>query len=257
MIEMLVERYEERENAAPMFSGSSYEYLRGRLLEEGFLIFAEVKRISPSKGVLNSGLDAEEAAVSYEKSGAAAISVLTDEKYFGGSLEDLSAVAEAVKIPVMMKDFVVDPLQLRMAKKSGASMILLLSELLRDDLPDYVVEARRSGIEPLVEAGCLDDIERSIKAGARIIGINSRDLHSLEIDLSVFERASELIKKLKEDNPHLIFIAESGITREEEVVNIKKLGFDGVLIGSRLSMGDGSGFISSVKSALLSLKEKL
>lgn len=256
-IETMVEHYKERVDTVPLFSENSYEYLKKRLFEEGFLIFAEVKRMSPSKGVLNSNIDAREVAKSYEESGAAAISVLTDEKYFGGSLEDLSAVAETVNIPVLMKDFVVDPLQIKLAKKFGASIILLLSELLKDDLANYIVEARKLGIEPLVEVACLEDIERFICAGAKIIGINSRDLHRLEVDLSVFEKASGLIRKFKNDNPDLIFIAESGITREEEVVKIKELGFDGVLIGTRLSLGDGAKFISSAKKALLGSNQKV
>ncbi|HUF39853.1 MAG TPA: indole-3-glycerol phosphate synthase TrpC [Anaerolineales bacterium] len=194
-----------------------------------FAVIAEIKRRSPSKGPLNPGLDPVQTAKVYEAHGAAAVSVLTDEKYFGGSLDDLRAAAGAISLPVLRKDFIFCPYQVHEARAAGASAVLLIAAMLADEMLGNLVALTASlGLAALVEVHSLDEIERSLAAGAELIGINNRDLHSFEVRL---ETSFELRPHIPDGVP---VIAESGIRSPADIAALSAAGLDGVLIGEAL-----------------------
>lgn len=209
-----------------------YESLKRHRKEKRPFVIAEIKRASPSRGVINADIDAKEQALLYEHSGASALSVLTEENWFKGSLKDLSAATEASSIPVLMKDFIVDVSQIEVAAGLGASMVLFISVLLRDKLSNFIKTARELGVEPFIETRSIDEIEEALKLGAKVVGINSRNLSDLSVEKEIFERVAPFVSKMREN---VYFIAESGIRTEKEVIALFELGYDGVLIGERLS----------------------
>ncbi len=192
-------------------------------------IIAEIKRQSPSKGPLNLNLDVVRMAQIYQDCGAAGISVLTEGKYFGGSLEDLRHAAAAVKLPVLRKDFIFSPYQVYEAKSAGASAVLLIAGMLDDPvLSELIALAMRIELAALVEVHDRTEIDRALAAGADLIGINNRDLHSFEVRL---ETTVELRPHIP---PGIPVIAESGIRNLADVAAMQDAGVDGVLIGEAL-----------------------
>jgi indole-3-glycerol phosphate synthase len=193
-------------------------------------VIAEVKRRSPSKGWINPNLSAPDQAAAYERGGAAAISVLTEPRHFGGSSEDVGAVRTAVRVPVLKKDFHVDPVQLLEAKAIGASAALLIARALSpDDLLRMTDAARDIDLEVLVEIRDEDELRRALDAGARIIGINNRNLETLAIDAATSERLLGSIPA------GMIGIAESGVSARADVERVARAGADAVLVGSVIS----------------------
>lgn len=193
-------------------------------------IIAEIKRASPSKGVINDKINVAELARHYEKGNACAISVLTEEDKFQGSLEDLKTAKSAVEIPVLRKDFIFDEFQIYEAAEAGADVILLVAAMLNDKVLSKLhrLAERDLGLDVLVEVHALQELERIKKMGAKIIGINNRDLHSFKVSLDVSRR---LIKHAPED---ALMIAESGLQTREDLLELKGLGFRGFLIGETL-----------------------
>ena len=193
-------------------------------------IIAEIKRASPSKGVINDKIDVAETARSYEKGGACAISVLTEEDRFKGSLEDLRAARSAVKLPILRKDFIFDEFQIYEAALNGADAILLIAAMLEDkDLAIlYLLAEQNLGLDALVEVHTLEELERVKKIGAKIIGVNNRDLHSFKVSLDV---SRQLIKHAPEN---ALMITESGLSTKDEILQLRELGFAGFLIGEIL-----------------------
>lgn len=192
-------------------------------------VIAEMKRRSPSRGVLNDALDAS-LAVEFEKGGAAAVSVLTEPTWFGGSLEDLVAVRGSVRLPVLRKDFHIDPGQLAAARDAGASAVLLIARALApSELPAMMAAARALELETLVEVRSEAELERAIDAGAEVIGVNSRDLETLEVDERVPMRLLPRIPA------HVIAVWESGVRDASDVARAAAAGADAVLVGSALS----------------------
>ncbi len=193
-------------------------------------VIAEVKRRSPSKGAIAARLDAVEQAQAYEAGGAAAVSVLTEPEHFGGSNEDLIDVRAAVKIPALKKDFHVSVIQLVEARRLGASAALLIARALSPDrLKEMIIQGRTLGLELLVEIRDEYELERALHAGASMIGVNNRNLETLEIDPHTAER---IIPKIP---PGVIAVAESGVKSREDVKRYAACGADAVLIGSVLS----------------------
>jgi indole-3-glycerol phosphate synthase len=193
-------------------------------------VVAEVKRRSPSRGDINPGLRAADLAAAYADGGAAAISVLTESRRFGGCAADLSAARARVTIPVLRKDFLVAQIQLVEARALGASAALLIVRALdQPQLADLVAAARALGLEPLVEIHSEAEADRAQAAGARVIGVNNRDLESLEVDPSV---ATRLIPHLPRS---IVAVAESGIGCRADVERAARAGADAVLIGSAVS----------------------
>lgn len=191
-------------------------------------IIAEIKRRSPSKGPLRPDLAPAELARSYAAAGALAISVLTEPDHFGGSLADLDAVRAAVDVPVLYKDFVVDPYQLWEARAHGADLVLLIAALLGEATAEYVVMARELGLEPLVEVHDGPELEIALGSGARLVGVNNRNLKTFHTDLAV---SRELLPKL----PAGCFgVAESGLRSAADLDDLGRFGARAFLIGETL-----------------------
>ena len=192
-------------------------------------IIAEIKRKSPSEGDLRGDLDPVAIAAGYAEAGAAAISVLTEPAYFGGSLGDLECVSSAVDIPCLRKDFIVDPIQVLEARASGASLVLLIVAALEDGpLRSLREQIEGLGMEALVEAHTADEVRRAVDAGSRIIGVNNRDLSTFKIDLGVAETLRALIPD------GVVTVAESGIHTTGDLGRMVRAGYDACLIGSSL-----------------------
>ena len=202
----------------------------GALRQSTVSVVAEVKRRSPSKGWINSEIGAAAQARSYELGGAAAISVLTEREHFGGSNEDLAAVRAAVRVPVLKKDFHVDAIQLVEAKALGASAALLIVRALAPDtLLQLSAAGTELGLELLFEVRDRIELDRALEAGARIIGVNNRNLETLVIDPTTAER---LIGEIPSDR---IAIGESGVSGRSDVERLARAGADAVLVGSAVS----------------------
>lgn len=201
--------------------------LRENIQRDQINIIAEIKRASPSKGVINDKIDVAEVAKSYEKGGACAISVLTEEDKFKGSLEDLRTVRDAVDLPILRKDFIFDEFQIYEAAEAGADVILLIAAILDDEvlLKLHTLAEEDLGLDALVEIHTLKELERVKKIGAKIIGVNNRDLHSFKVSLDV---SRELIKHARKN---ALMITESGISTKDEILELRELGFSGFLIG--------------------------
>lgn len=199
------------------------------LLLPGLSLIAEVKKQSPSEGLIRE-VDPVEAALAYQRGGARAVSVLTEPHRFGGSLLDLKRVREAVDLPLLRKDFVVDPFMLGEARAFGASAALLIVALLGELTGAYLEEARRLGLEALVEVHTERELEIALEAGAEILGINNRDLATLHINLETAPRLGRLARKRGFGG---VLVAESGYSRKEELKALEGL-FDAVLIGTSL-----------------------
>lgn len=192
-------------------------------------VIAELKRRSPSKGILNNALNAGQ-SVLFERGGAAAISVLTEPEFFGGTIDDLVAVRAAVSLPLLRKDFHIDGSQLVEARMAQASAVLLIARALPpDDLPKLMAQAKNLDLEVLVEVRSESELERAVGAGAKMIGVNSRDLETLEVDERIPKHLMPLIP------PHVIAVWESGIHDVEGVKLAASRGADAVLVGSALS----------------------
>lgn len=199
----------------------------------GISLIAEVKRASPSKGVLRPDLDPVTLARAYEASGAASVSVLTDEHYFRGSLDDLRAVRQSIDLPVLRKDFILDPYQVYQARTAGADAVLLIVAALDDRVLQallYLVED--VGMAALVEVHNAAELGRALDAdvapGRRIIGVNNRDLRTFEVDLATTQKLRPLVP------PDAILVSESGIHGRDDVERLEGMGADAMLVGEAL-----------------------
>lgn len=202
------------------------------LCAPGVSVIAEVKRSSPSKGALAEIADPASLARDYEAGGAVAISVLTEQRRFHGSLDDLKAVRAAVDAPVLRKDFILTSYQLWEARAHGADLALLLAVALEQNALVALIERAESiGLTPLVECHTADEIDRAVLAGARLIGINARDLTTLKVDLGTFAR---LVPQVPDG---IVTVAESGVRGPHDVIEIARTGADAVLVGETLVKG--------------------
>lgn len=216
----------EREAAARDPAPSLAQALRGETLG----LIAEVKRRSPSAGLIAGGLDPMAHATRYEGAGASAISVLTEPLHFGGSLEDLTRVARGVRVPVLRKDFIVDETQLLEARAAGAAAALLIVRILAPRrFRELLAFAKGIGLGVLTEAHDQAEIEVALAGGAEIIGVNSRDLSSFAVDP---EKAWKLLAGIPRDS---VVVAESGIATIEEARAAAEAGADAILVGTALS----------------------
>ncbi len=192
-------------------------------------VIAEVKRSSPSKGALAAIADPRALAAQYQEAGAAVVSVLTERRRFGGSLEDLVSVRSEISIPILRKDFMVDEYQFLEARAAGADAVLLIvAALSKNQLKDYYDLATELGMAVLVETHTEQEIEDAMEIEPRIIGVNARNLKTLEIDLAAFTRLIPMIPE------SIIRIAESGISQRAEVEIAAGAGADGILVGETL-----------------------
>jgi indole-3-glycerol phosphate synthase len=215
----------ERAHAVTSHRGRFYDALAGT---NRLNVIAECKRRSPSKGVLRAEYDPVAIATAYEEAGAAAISVLTEPTFFDGSLEHLTAVRAAVEVPLLRKDFVVSEYQLLEAKVAGADAVLLIVSALRPaELKVLHDHARRHGLDVLVEVHDARELDIAIDVGARIIGVNNRNLRTLEVDVHA---SDELIARMPGE---VIAVSESGLRTSDDLVRLRNLGYRAFLIGER------------------------
>ena len=196
----------------------------------GASVIAEVKRRSPSKGLIREDFDPVWIARCYAEAGAACISVLTDAKFFGGSLEDLEAVRAAVDRPIIRKDFVIDSYQIDEARLAGADAVLLIVSALDDPtLARLFAHAKQLGLDVLVEVHDEVELERARLLGADLVGVNNRNLKTFEVDLATTERLAARIA-----DPSVVLVAESGIATAQDIVRLERAGAAGFLIGESL-----------------------
>lgn len=190
-------------------------------------IIAEFKRASPSKGIINDSVDPGVQAANYEQAGASAISVLTDQTFFKGSFSDLKSVRETVSLPILCKDFIIDPIQIDLAAANGADMILLivaaLDEITLRDLYQY---ANGLGLDVLVEVHNHEELSSALKIGANLIGVNNRDLKTFHVSLEMTEKLAAEVKK-----SGAFLISESGIHHEDDAIAVRNAGANGILVG--------------------------
>ncbi|HEY8452878.1 MAG: indole-3-glycerol phosphate synthase TrpC [Micromonosporaceae bacterium] len=214
----------ERAAAAPP-PRDAYSALR----RPGVGVIAEIKRSSPSAGKLADIPDAAALAAEYEAGGARCISVLTEPRYFGGSLEDLAAVRQAVDVPVLCKDFIVSSYQVHEARAHGADLVLLIVAALEQQVLVGLRERIESlGMTALVEVHDEREADRALEAGARVIGVNARDLRTMRVDRSVFERIAPGLPN------HVVKVAESGVRGPHDLIRYASAGADAVLVGEGL-----------------------
>ena len=203
--------------------------LEQALRQEGIAFLCEVKKASPSKGLIAENFDYLAIAKEYEAAGAAAISVLTEPEFFLGSKDYLKEISAAVSIPTLRKDFVVDEYMIYEAKVLGASGVLLICALLEEErLKRYLDLAHHLGLSALVEAHDEAEVAKALAVGARLIGVNNRDLRTFTVDM---ENSLRLRKRVPED---VTFVSESGIRTAEDVARLKEAGVNAVLIGETL-----------------------
>jgi indole-3-glycerol phosphate synthase len=196
-------------------------------------LIAEIKKASPSKGILRGDFNPVKIAITYQANGASAISVLTDERFFEGRLEYIPKVRGNVSIPILRKDFFIDEYQIYETVASGAEAILLIPEILSmAQMSKFYNLATELGLDCLVEVHNEEDIEKTLAIGASIIGINNRDLHTFKVDLGVTQRLIRLIPQNK------VIVSESGIKSYEDIMFLKSLGINAVLVGEAFMEAD-------------------
>lgn len=201
---------------------------RDALVADGMSLIAEIKRRSPSKGDLNPDLDPATIARAYERGGARCLSVLTEPDFFGGSPRDLAAARDATSLPVLWKDFVLDPLEMSYARSFGADAVLLIVRMLRDELRSLVEAAREAQLCPLVEVFDEDDLERALDAGADVVGVNHRDLETFEEDPTATKRLRPLVPD------DVMLVAESAISTRADIEALVDIGVHAALVGEAL-----------------------
>jgi indole-3-glycerol phosphate synthase len=199
----------------------------------GLAVIAEIKRRSPSKGDLNGNLDPVELATTYAKGGAACLSVLTDEEFFGGSVADLEAARAATSLPVLRKDFTIDPRDVADTRLMGADAVLLIASVLDPfELVEFHQLGNELGLDVLVEIHDEPELEEALNAGASLVGVNQRDLSSFEVDP---DRALRLASAIPDN---VVKVAESGIRDGDDAKRLANAGYHAVLVGEMLVTAD-------------------
>src|SRR5436309_4934313 len=202
---------------------------------EKLAVIPEIKKASPSAGVIVDAFEPVELAKNYERTGANAISVLTDSKFFQGSLEHLRNVRDAVSLPLLRKDFIWDRAQIaESAANAALATLSIVAALTQDQLVRLLKGAKEFRLDALVEVHSVDEVQRALEAGAEIVGINNRDLTTFDVDLTVTE-------KICRDGPdEIILVSESGIKTPQDIARMKACGVDAVLVGEALMRGEVS-----------------
>ena len=198
-------------------------------------LIAEVKKASPSAGVIRPDFDPVKIARAYELAGASCLSVLTDEKFFQGSLDCLRSIREAVKLPLLRKDFIIDERQILEAIEWGADAILLIVAILNDaELKRFHSVASQAGLAVLVEAHDESELDRALAAGAALIGVNNRDLNTFKVDLGTTERLAARLRNVSGPASSALLVAESGIHNRADVERLARTGVQAILVGESL-----------------------
>ena len=197
-------------------------------------IIAEFKRRSPSKGLIRDNADPAIIALAYERGGAAAISVLTEQDYFDGSLDDLLAVRQATTLPLLRKDFIVDEYQVYETAAAGADALLLIVAALSDDQLTALRATAEDelGMDALIEVHTVDELKRAVGCGARLIGVNNRNLRTFDVSLETS------VQLAREAPPEVVLVCESGLNTRDDLLKLQPEGFRGFLIGESLMRAD-------------------
>ena len=199
-------------------------------------LIAEVKKASPSAGLIRKDFDPLKIALAYEANGASAISVLTDKKFFRGSLSHLKEIKKNVSLPVLRKDFIIDEFQIYESIAAGADAVLLIADLVSaEDLKKFIDIGRQFNIDFLVEAHTEEDVKKAAGAGCEIIGINNRDLHTFKVDVNTTTRLLKIMPEGK------VAVSESGISTKEDISYLRSLGVNAVLVGEALMRSEDIG----------------
>lgn len=205
----------------------------GALAKEGLSLIAEIKKASPSRGIISEDVQSGVLAAEYEAAGADALSILTDREFFKGGLDDLVMAKAVTRMPVLRKDFIIDEYQLFEAKAYGADAVLLIAGLQdENELASFLTLCREIGLSALVETHTEEDVAKALSAGADIIGINNRDLNTFKVDISVTER---LLPEISGDK---VTVSESGIHGGKEAARLQAAGVDALLVGEALMMAN-------------------
>jgi indole-3-glycerol phosphate synthase len=200
-----------------------------RVARRGVAVIAELKKASPSKGLIRADFRVAELAGELANAGAAALSVLTDERFFQGSLENLEIASRATQLPCLRKDFILDEFQLLEARAYGADAVLLIvAALTQSELSDLHLRATQLGLDVLCEVHDGDELQRALDAGCETIGVNNRDLHTFRVDLNTSFGLAELMPD------GVVKVAESGIESGEDIARLREAGFDAFLVGESL-----------------------
>jgi indole-3-glycerol phosphate synthase len=207
------------------------------LVRDGRLnVIAECKRRSPSRGVLRRAYDPVAIARGYEEAGAAAVSVLTEPTFFDGELDHVRAVRQAVRLPLLRKDFIISQYQLWEARAAGADAVLLIvAALADDDLGSLLAAARAIGLDVLVEVHDETELDRALAAGAQLVGVNNRNLRTLSVDVGASRRLAARLP------PHVVGVAESGLKSAEDLHALHAVGYRAFLVGERLMTAEDPG----------------
>ena len=221
--------------SSALFTNPSFSLVK-QLQKSTFGIIAEHKRKSPSKDSINSGFTVEEVVSGYENAGVAGISVLTDSKYFGGSLDDLIIARSSVKIPLLRKDFIVDEYQILEAKANGADVILLIAAALSSaEITKFSTLAKSFSLDVLLEVHNESELQRSLMPNIDMIGVNNRNLATFEVSLNT---SIDLAEKIPTD---FVKVSESGISSVENILELANFGYKGFLIGERFMKTNNAG----------------
>jgi len=213
-------------------SGGGFPFEKA-LSSDEIAFICEIKKASPSRGIIAEEFPYIDIAEDYEAAGAAAISVLTEPFWFKGDDRYLREIADTVKIPLLRKDFTVDSYMIYEAKLLGASAVLLICAILdKDTLAEYINITHSIGLSALVEVHGEEEVDTALSAGARIIGVNNRNLKTFEVDVALSERLRKLVP------PNVLFVSESGISSPEDIIKLRAIGADAVLIGESLMRCD-------------------
>jgi len=233
---------------SPFFGRTCFSLKNGIATSNNFGIISEVKLKSPSKGIINANVLPQEVGEGYAKSGASAISVLTDWEYFGGKMEYLTAVRERVQIPVLRKDFILDEYQILEAKAIGADAILLIAASLEPKrLEELAIFAHSLGLEVLMEVHNLEELETAVNPHLDVVGVNNRNLKTMEVSI---QTSLDLVEKIPSE---FVKISESGIKNAEVVKQLLSVGYQGFLIGESFMITENpplalANFISEIKA---------
>ncbi len=214
-----------------ILSRGSVRDFKSALKKEGINIIAEIKKASPSKGIIREDFDPVKIAKIYEENGASAISILTDKKYFQGDVKFLEEVRKVTTIPILRKDFIIDKRQILEAYAYGAdSFLLIVKALEKEKLKELLEYGREFGMESLVEIHSKEEAEIAIDVGSKIVGINNRDLETFKVDINLSKELAPYLKELGAE----VVVAESGISSPKEIKELKEKGVDAFLIGESL-----------------------
>jgi indole-3-glycerol phosphate synthase len=231
---MILDRIVEtkRKEIAGMKAGRGA--LEKELASPDLTVIAEIKRASPSRGVIEKGLEPDKRLDAYVRGGARAVSVVTDGSFFHGKAETLRDLRTKTDLPILRKDFIIDPVQLYESRFLGADAVLLIASVLKqEDLLEMLGAAVSIGLEALVEVHCEEELRMVLDTPARLVGINNRDLSDFSVDLGVTERLMDVLRDLEPRGRRLI-VAESGVASPEDAVFLAQCGVNGILVGSYL-----------------------